>query len=55
MTTATPAMMRLRIRRFRRRFAEVEAELAKRGRRPQEATPAELNELWELVKSREPS
>ncbi len=41
-------------RRFRRRFAEVEAELAKSGRRPQDATAAELNELWELVKSREP-
>ncbi|HXE74265.1 MAG TPA: nucleoside triphosphate pyrophosphohydrolase [Candidatus Xenobia bacterium] len=41
-------------RRFRRRFAEVEAELARSGRRPQDATAAELNELWELVKSREP-
>lgn len=40
-------------RRFRRRFAEVEAELAKSGRRPQDATAAELNDLWELVKSRE--
>lgn len=40
-------------RRFRQRFAQVEAELAKKGRRPEEATPAELNELWELVKRRE--
>jgi len=41
-------------RRFRARFTQVEAELAKSGRRPQDATAAELNDLWELVKSREP-
>ncbi|MGH9861844.1 MAG: nucleoside triphosphate pyrophosphohydrolase [Candidatus Acidiferrales bacterium] len=47
-----PALRRTN-RRFRARFAQVEAELAKTDRRPQDATPTELNDLWELVKSRE--
>ena len=47
-----PALRRTN-RRFRERFAQVEAELAKASRRPQDATPEELNDLWELVKSRE--
>ncbi len=47
-----PALRRTN-RRFRERFAQVEAELAKAKRRPQDATPEELNDLWELVKGRE--
>lgn len=47
-----PALRRTN-RRFRERFAQVEAELAKAARRPQDATAEELNDLWELVKSRE--
>jgi MazG family protein len=47
-----PALRRAN-RRFRRRFAELEAELTKKGRRLEEANLAELDALWELVKERE--
>jgi nucleoside triphosphate diphosphatase len=40
-------------RKFRRRFAAVEAGLAARGRRPDEATLAEMDALWEAAKGEE--
>jgi len=38
-------------RKFRRRFAQVEAGLAERGKSPAEATLAEMDELWEAAKT----
>lgn len=40
-------------RKFERRFSAVEAELKKKGRRPVDADPEELNQLWDQVKSKE--
>jgi ATP diphosphatase len=40
-------------RKFRRRFAEIERGLAERGRPLADATPAEMEELWEAAKRRE--
>jgi MazG family protein len=37
-------------RKFRRRFAYVEARLRERGRTPAESTLAEMDELWEAAK-----
>jgi MazG family protein len=37
-------------RKFRRRFAYVEARLRERGRAPAESTLAEMDELWEAAK-----
>lgn len=39
--------------RFRRRFAHVEAGLASEGRRPQDATLAEMDALWDAAKAAE--
>jgi ATP diphosphatase len=38
---------------FRRRFAQVEEDLERRGRKLGEASLEELDELWERAKSRE--
>jgi ATP diphosphatase len=38
---------------FRRRFAAIERSLAGRGRRLDESTPAEMNELWNAAKRAE--
>ena len=35
---------------FRRRFAAVERELARQGRRPQDASLAEMDAIWERAK-----
>lgn len=35
---------------FRRRFAAVERELARQGRRPQDASLAEMDSFWERAK-----
>jgi ATP diphosphatase len=40
---------------FERRFAFIEAALAARGQRPESATLAEMNELWNRAKSEERS
>ena len=40
-------------RKFRRRFAHVERELAARGRRPDESDLEEMDRLWEDAKRRE--
>ncbi|MGH9721638.1 MAG: nucleoside triphosphate pyrophosphohydrolase, partial [Bryobacteraceae bacterium] len=39
---------------FRRRFGSVEEGLAARGKTPQESTVAEMEELWQEAKGREP-
>lgn len=38
---------------FRRRFAAVERQLAQQGRRPQDASLAEMDALWERAKDDE--
>jgi ATP diphosphatase len=38
---------------FERRFAAIEAALAERGRKPQEATLAEMDALWDAAKAAE--
>jgi ATP diphosphatase len=38
---------------FERRFAAIEAALAEKGRRPQEATLAEMDALWDAAKAAE--
>lgn len=39
---------------FERRFRRMEALLAEQGRGPSDASPAELDQLWEQVKAQEP-
>jgi ATP diphosphatase len=39
---------------FERRFSSIEAALAEQGRKPQDATLAEMDGLWEAAKAREP-
>lgn len=41
------------IRKFVRRFEAIEAGLAARGRRPEEATLEAMDEIWEAAKARE--
>ncbi len=38
---------------FTRRFAFIEAELAKRGKRPEDSDLAEMDALWDLAKARD--
>ena len=38
---------------FERRFAAIEAALAEKGRKPQDATLAEMDELWDAAKAGE--
>ncbi|MCT4683652.1 MAG: nucleoside triphosphate pyrophosphohydrolase, partial [Roseicyclus sp.] len=36
---------------FTRRFAHIEAELAKRGKRPEDSDLAEMDALWDAAKA----
>jgi ATP diphosphatase len=47
------AMLRATNQKFERRFAAIEQALAERGKRPREATLAEMDELWNAVKRAE--
>jgi len=38
---------------FERRFAAIEAALAENGRKPQDATLAEMDALWDAAKAAE--
>jgi ATP diphosphatase len=38
---------------FEQRFAAIEKALAERGKRPEEATLAEMEELWQEAKRQE--
>jgi nucleoside triphosphate diphosphatase len=44
------AVMRQTNRKFERRFAAIESDLAARGRSPQDATLEEMEELWQAAK-----
>jgi nucleoside triphosphate diphosphatase len=47
------ALLRQTNQKFERRFAAIERALAGRGKKPQDATLAEMDELWEAVKATE--
>jgi nucleoside triphosphate diphosphatase len=47
------AVLRLTNQKFERRFAAIEHALAAQGRKPQEATLAEMDALWEEAKAAE--
>jgi ATP diphosphatase len=47
------AVLRQTNRKFERRFAAIERALAARGKKPQDATLAEMDALWDEAKSRE--
>ena len=47
------ALLRATNRKFERRFAAIEAALAGQGKKPQDATLAEMDALWEEAKKRE--
>jgi ATP diphosphatase len=47
------ALLRQTNQKFERRFAAIERALTERGRRPQDATLAEMDVLWEEAKARE--
>jgi ATP diphosphatase len=47
------AALRIANRKFRRRFAAIEAALAARGKTPADATLAEMDDLWEAAKAAE--
>jgi ATP diphosphatase len=46
-------ILRATNRKFERRFASIEAALAARGKRPAEATLAEMDALWDAAKAEE--
>ena len=43
-------ILRATNRKFERRFASIEAALAARGKRPADATLAEMDALWDAAK-----
>lgn len=47
------ASLRATINRFKSRFSYVESELRSNGKSPEEATAAEMNQLWEKSKMKE--
>ena len=47
------ALLRQTNQKFERRFAAIERVLAERGKKPQDATLAEMDALWEEAKARE--
>ncbi len=47
------AVLRQTNQKFERRFASIERALAARGKKPQDATLAEMEALWEEAKARE--
>jgi ATP diphosphatase len=47
------AVLRVANRKFERRFAAIEQALAARGRRPEDATLAEMDALWDEAKAAE--
>jgi nucleoside triphosphate diphosphatase len=47
------ATLRATNHKFERRFAAIERALAARGRRPQDATLAEMDALWDEAKAAE--
>jgi nucleoside triphosphate diphosphatase len=47
------AMLRATNRKFERRFASIERALAARGKAPQDATLAEMDDLWNAAKAEE--
>ncbi len=47
------ALLRRTNQKFERRFAAIEHALAARGKKPQDATLAEMDALWEEAKTRE--
>jgi ATP diphosphatase len=47
------AVLRQTNRKFERRFAAIESDLAARGRSPQDATLKEMEELWQAAKKME--
>jgi nucleoside triphosphate diphosphatase len=47
------ALLRQTNQKFERRFASIERALAERGKKPQDATLAEMDALWEEAKARE--
>ena len=47
------AVLRRTNQKFERRFAAIEQALAARGKKPQDATLAEMDALWEEAKARE--
>jgi ATP diphosphatase len=47
------AVLRAANRKFERRFAAIEQALAQRGKRPQDATLAEMDALWDEAKAAE--
>jgi nucleoside triphosphate diphosphatase len=47
------AVLRQTNRKFERRFAAIEQALAARGKKPQDATLAEMDALWDEAKARE--
>ena len=47
------ALLRRTNQKFERRFAAIEHALAARGKKPQDATLAEMDALWEEAKARE--
>ena len=47
------ALLRQTNQKFERRFAAIEHALAERGKKPQQATLAEMDALWEEAKARE--
>jgi nucleoside triphosphate diphosphatase len=46
-------LLRATNQKFERRFASIEAALASKGKKPQDATLAEMDALWDEVKRRE--
>jgi nucleoside triphosphate diphosphatase len=47
------ALLRQTNRKFERRFSAIEHALAKRGKKPQDSTLAEMDALWDEAKARE--